>query len=140
MIKILHCNQNSHSINQLTFDRQVLNTEHRTPITNHPHARYRLPTKSCLKVSFKLTKTESLKLGDKYSLKPMNSSPAKGNMLTINSIVIEDLTLSVMNLEHVTSAYKQLGITDIFLGVLGTDVLEPHKVVIDYADMKLWLK
>jgi predicted aspartyl protease len=66
--------------------------------------------------------------------------PSKGNTLIINNIVIEDFTLSVMNLEHVTSAYKQLGITDSFFGILGADLLEPHKAVIDYADMKLWLR
>ena len=66
--------------------------------------------------------------------------PSKGNSLTINNIEIEDFTFSVMSLEHVTSAYKQMGITESFFGVLGADLLVHHKAVIDYAGMKLWLK
>lgn len=67
-------------------------------------------------------------------------TPSKGNSMVINDLVIKDHTLSVMNLEHVKAAYKELGIDDVFLGVIGADILDPHEAVIDYSRKKLWLK
>lgn len=63
-----------------------------------------------------------------------------GNTLTINHVVIEDFAFSVMDLDHVMSGYRQLGIKDFYMGVLGADVLESRKAVIDYTGLKLWLK
>ncbi len=66
--------------------------------------------------------------------------PSKDNTVILDKITIENFTLAVMNLEHVTSAYKQIGITELILGVIGFDLLESYKALIDYDNMKLWMK
>lgn len=63
---------------------------------------------------------------------------------TNNSFVSGDFTKNnfsvyVMNLDHVNKAFTQLGIKEVD-GVIGADLLQQNKAVIDYSNLILYLQ
>ena len=58
--------------------------------------------------------------------------------LGIGKLKIENYQSVILDLGHVNKTYEQLGLKTI-VGVLGSDVLEKYKAVIDYGKRKLFL-
>jgi hypothetical protein len=65
---------------------------------------------------------------------------AANNLVSIGGFHVEDLTIASMNLEHVHEGMRQLGVDQDIDGVLGADILDRGKAVIDYATKRLYLK
>lgn len=94
------------------------------------------------KEKFKL-KTEKPGLLD-YQVVGAGGSQLSGgtsldNKLKIKDFTIDDFSLVLMNLEHINSAFRQLGIKEID-GVIGADILSDGRAIIDYTGMILYLK
>lgn len=58
--------------------------------------------------------------------------------LGIGKLKIENYQSVILDLGHVNKTYEQLGLQTI-VGVLGSDVLQKYKAVIDYGKRKLFL-
>jgi predicted aspartyl protease len=56
----------------------------------------------------------------------------------IGMIYIKDYSATVIDLSHINQAYENLGIDHID-GILGGDILNPYKAVIDYSKKELLL-
>lgn len=58
--------------------------------------------------------------------------------MRVGKLKIENYQSVVLDLSHVNATYEQLGLAKI-AGVLGSDILEKYKAVIDYGKRKLFL-
>lgn len=52
----------------------------------------------------------------------------------------DSLKISAMNLDHVSSGLKQLGVEETIHGVIGADILELGTAIIDYAGKFVYFK
>jgi hypothetical protein len=69
----------------------------------------------------------------------MESHTVTLKKLAIGKIVIHEYQGVVLDLSHVNSTYKMIGLQPIDV-VLGSDLMEKHKAVIDYSKRTLTLK
>jgi hypothetical protein len=69
---------------------------------------------------------------DFYRLQP--------KLLLISSLSLQDPVIYAMDFQHVKDALISKGIDNPAQGVIGADILIPHKAIIDYANKKLYLK
>jgi hypothetical protein len=63
---------------------------------------------------------------------------SKGNKLSLDSFLIENLKISVMDLSHVNRALSRFGAGKVE-GVIGADILKKYKAIIDYNEEALYL-
>ena len=61
------------------------------------------------------------------------------NVMNLEGLVMTDVQLVVMSLDHVNGAFEKLGIERVD-GVIGADILSRGQAVIDYATLTLFLK
>jgi len=64
---------------------------------------------------------------------------SKENEIFIESVHLTKYELTLMNLDHVNQAFASIGIEEVD-GVIGADILEDKKAVIDYKNLILYLK
>ena len=68
----------------------------------------------------------------------MQSHSTMVNTLRLKNVVIKNYVALLLDLSHVNSAYKKMGMKAID-GVLGGDILNKHKAIIDYRKKTLQL-
>src|SRR5690606_11798788 len=59
--------------------------------------------------------------------------------LRVGDIIIRDFEVAVLDLSHINQAYKSLGFGQV-LGVIGSDLLQEYKALIDYESRTLTLR
>lgn len=88
---------------------------------------------------------EKFKLSsEKSDIKAVGAGASNMNIkTTIAAVKLADynseLTIHLMNLDHVNNAFKQLGLEEID-GVIGADILTNGKAIIDYENLILYLQ
>ena len=65
---------------------------------------------------------------------------SSGNRLSINEFHVFPFNIAAMNFEHVNIGLQQVGVSEMIHGVIGADLLDETKAVIDYAGRHLYLK
>ncbi|MFS8615390.1 MAG: retropepsin-like aspartic protease [Solitalea sp.] len=59
--------------------------------------------------------------------------------LRVGDFIIRDFEVAVLDLSHINQAYKSLGFGQV-LGVIGSDLLQEYKALIDYESRTLTLR
>lgn len=59
--------------------------------------------------------------------------------LKVGDFLIRDFEVAVLDLSHINEAYENLGLEQV-LGVIGSDLLEEYKAIIDYGAKSLTLR
>lgn len=60
--------------------------------------------------------------------------------LNLAGFVMHDITIYAADLQHVKQSLMERGETAIPSGVIGADILSSHKAIIDYENLKLYLR
>lgn len=68
----------------------------------------------------------------------MESKQVVLDEVRIGGLIVSDYNAAILDLTHVNHSYERLGIEPID-GVLGGDILNEYKAVIDYDERKLYL-
>lgn len=61
------------------------------------------------------------------------------NSLLLGSLLLTDIELVLMSLDHINTAFEQLGMEKID-GIIGADILTAQKAIIDYVNLIIYLK
>lgn len=82
---------------------------------------------------------EAEKLSTGLGTNSMQCFTANISELRIGDFLITDFEVAVLDLSHINQAYEKLGYEQV-LGVLGSDLLQEYRAVIDYGNKTLTLK
>lgn len=69
----------------------------------------------------------------------MQMQNSENNNLKIAELELNELSLRLMNLDHVNNAFESIGLEKVD-GVIGADILTNKKAIIDYSNLILFLK
>lgn len=66
--------------------------------------------------------------------------PSYNNVLNMNGFILNDFTVAVMTLNTAWQSLAAVGAHDTLFGIIGFDVLDRGKAIIDYSSRTLFLK
>lgn len=64
---------------------------------------------------------------------------SKNNSFVLGNLLLTNVELILMNLDHINGAFEQLGIEKVD-GIIGADILTTQKAIIDYVNLIVYLK
>ena len=106
----------------------ILDTGSSTTIIDSKHRKkFRLITKKTEKIA----KTAN---GSQLKMKK-----SKNNTLEFEELKIKNFSVSLVNLNHINYSFMRMGIVEVD-GIIGSDLLNSRKAVIDYANLVLYFK
>jgi predicted aspartyl protease len=91
------------------------------------------------KEKFKMKTQESEKTATGTGGSNMRTQNARNNHFKLGPLELTDLTLVLINLDHVNNAFESMGLEKVD-GVIGSDILTNNKAIIDYSNLSLYLK
>lgn len=91
------------------------------------------------KDKFNMTATASTDQATGVGGNDMALQSSKNNSFVMGEYKIEAFEVTMMNLDHVNGAFKQMGMQEAD-GVIGADILAQGQAIIDYAQLVLYLK
>ena len=91
------------------------------------------------KDKFNIVATPSELKGTGAGASGIATQSSTNNKLIISGYASDNFTITLMNLDHINTAFKKLGMEEVD-GVLGADILLLGQAIIDYPNMILYLK